>query len=261
MTRPTSPRLPWPGPATGLTDDKRYYQFNPYYHDYRPATIFGITKPWTGPELIDEILLGSKKWESARFVADRLWSFFAYPNPESHVVDRLVNVYVANGLSLGLMVREMFLQNEFYSAQAKEGLVRRPVDYVVACMRGAGSNVDEARPDWWLGEMGQELFYPPSPKGWKLTNWLSGTTAWGKADFSGYLAYKASKRDWLAEIEYVAVPDAVNLALGFFGVDNVTPSTRSALENYLYAERATWEWPQHRNVMQLTMLAPELQVA
>ena len=245
----------------GLTDDGRYYQFRPYYHDYRDATIFGITKPWTGPEVIDEILLGSKKNESARFVADRLWTFFAYSEPESHVIDRMVNVYLANGLSLGAMVREMFLVDEFYSARAKEGLVRRPVDYVVACMRGAGSNVDEARPDWWLDEMGQELFYPTSPKGWKLTNWLSATTAWAKADFAGYLAYKAGSRDWLAEIEQLAVPDAVNICLGFFGIDTVTPSTRTALENYLYAERATWEWPQHRNMLRLTMLTPEIQVA
>ena len=54
---------------------------------------------------------------------------------------------------------------------------------------------------------------------------------------------------------------AVALALHFFGISDASPTTRTALENYLYAERATWEWPQHANLLTLTMLTPEIQVA
>ena len=59
----------------------------------------------------------------------------------------------------------------------------------------------------------------------------------------------------------MGVPQAVALALSWFGVEDADPSTRTAIENYLYAERATWEWPQHANLLTLTMLSPDIQVA
>lgn len=37
--------------------------------------IFGLTKTWDGPDVLDEILLGSKLATSARLIATKLWSF------------------------------------------------------------------------------------------------------------------------------------------------------------------------------------------
>ena len=133
---------------------------------------------------------------------------------------------------------------------------------MIQCMVGAGSTFDEARPDWWLEEMGQDLFYPPNPSGWQLNGfWLSARSIWAKAEFARHLAWKATNRDHLNEIETEGVPMAVAFALHFFGISDASNTTRAALEDYLYAERATWEWPQHANLLTLTMLTPEIQVA
>src|SRR4051812_48255893 len=91
---------------TGHSYDKEgVYTFFPKRHDTAAKTIFGITKAWDGPEVLDEILLGSKQAISARFIATKLWSFLAYPAPEPAVVDAIVAPYVASGLSIAALLK------------------------------------------------------------------------------------------------------------------------------------------------------------
>lgn len=245
-----------------LDDEYRRYQFQGYHHDYRNKTIFGITRPWDGPEVIDEILLGSKQLIAAKFITRKLWEYFAHENPAESLVTALANQFISDGLNIGLLLRNIFLHDDFWNSTSRQAIVRSPVEYVLQCIVGAGSSLDEARPDWWLDQMGIRLFYPPNPSGWQLNGfWLSASATWAKAEFARHLAWKATRRDHLHEITQEGVPTAVSLALNFFGIPDASATTRTALENYLYAERATWEWPQHANLLTLTMLTPEIQVA
>ena len=75
------------------------------------------------------------------------------------------------------------------------------------------------------------------------------------------LVWKMSQRDHLEEIYDLSVPAVVDLLRGWFSLNTLTTKTRRALEDYLYAERATEEWPQYRNVLTLVMLSPEMQLA
>lgn len=245
-----------------LENGLRTYFFDSYWHDHRNKTIFGITRNWDGPAVIDETVLNTHRTTSARYIATQLWSFFAYPDPDSSIIDDLVAPYLANNLNLGLLVREVFMHDEFYSARARTGLVRSPVEWLVACARAASSPADECNPQWWWRDMGQELFYPPNPSGWNQNaEWISATGAWARADFAGYIAYRMDQRDHLQEIEDLSVPAAVDLLKGWFSLNQLSSRTRDALEDYLYAERANDEWPQYKNVLMLTMLSPEMQLA
>ncbi|MBN4059640.1 DUF1800 domain-containing protein [Acidimicrobium ferrooxidans] len=245
-----------------LDEEKYVHEFHPQHHDYRNKTIFGITRAWNGPQVIDEIITGSKQTASARFIAKKLFEFFAYADPSSTVVNRLADDFIAGGHQIWVLVRNILLSNEFWSAEARKAMVRSPVEFVVACMQGAGSSVAEARPDWRLKTMGMELFDPPNPSGWQQNGfWVSSTAQWAKADFARNLSWKAVNRDFLSQIEFLSVPDAVAIALSLFGVEDASPTTRQALENYLYAERATDEWPQQANLLTLTMMTPDIQVA
>ncbi len=245
-----------------LSEDRRNYEFHPWHHDYRDKTIFGITRDWDGPALIDEVLKGSKKLPAARYLARKLFEYLAYQGPDESVVATLADYYLANDLSIGLLVRAILLHDEFWSERARFAYVRSPVEYAVACLIGAGSSEEESRPDWWLDTMGQELFYPPNPSGWHLNGyWISATSMWAKAGFARHVAWKAVDRDHLAEILTMGAPQAVSLVLSFFGLPEVSTATRRALEDYVYAERATDEWPLHANLLTLVMLTPEMQLA
>ena len=63
-------------------------------HDGRTTTanktLFGLVpRNWNGPAALTEIIRGSKQNTCARFIATKLWSFFAYPAPASSLVDDL----------------------------------------------------------------------------------------------------------------------------------------------------------------------------
>lgn len=246
-----------------MLDDERYfYEFRANYHDYRNKTIFGITRDWDGPAVIDEILTGSKAVASSRFIARKLFAFLAYHDPSATMVDQLATSFRNSGLQIWVLVREILRSDEFWSARAREAKVRSPAEYVIACMNGAGASADEARPDWWLESMGMDLFYPPNPSGWQSDGfWVSSTAQWAKADFARYVTWKAVRRDFLIEVETMAVPVAVAAAFSLFGIEDADTATRRAIEDYMYAERATWEWPQHSNLLTLTMLTPDIQIA
>lgn len=250
----------WSGHHLG---DERYaYQFEPRYHDDRNKTIFGITRPWDGPEVIDEVLLGSKRVASARFVVGRLWTHFAYPGPEQSVVDDLVQVYLSANLNLTATMRALFNHPAFWTDRARRGLVFDPAEYVVNAMRATGSNVDESRPDWWLEEMGQDVLYPPTPAGWgKNGYFVNASTMLARVEFASYLGGKARQRDWLAEIEQMSVGQAVSTLMDFMGVSSMSPRTRTVLEDHLLALRRDTEWAQISNMITLALLTPEVALA
>ena len=61
-----------------------------------------------------------------------LWSYFAYPDPETAVSDAITNAFLAsNDLDINALLRAIFNRPEFYSAKAKNGLVRTPTEFVV----------------------------------------------------------------------------------------------------------------------------------
>src|SRR5262245_57952324 len=86
------------------------------FHDSGVKTILGQTGNWDGYDAI-EIILGltdSSGSVSGRFLAGKLWSFFAGTDAPSAVVDALQSVYVTSGHSLRELVRALFLRDEFW---------------------------------------------------------------------------------------------------------------------------------------------------
>ena len=65
-----------------------------------------------------------------------MWSFFAYPDPDDTIVTALANTFISNNLSIEELVRVIFNHAAFLSPAATQGLVRSPVEWVVACIEG-----------------------------------------------------------------------------------------------------------------------------
>jgi uncharacterized protein (DUF1800 family) len=245
----------------GLDKEGRY-AFRADRHDFGAKTIFGITKAWDGPELLDEIVLGSKKQVSARFIATKLWSFLAYPNPEPAVVDAIVAPYLASNLDIATLLKAIFLRPEFYGPKATGALVRSPIEYVVVAMKGTGLGCDVAHPEWWLEAMGQAPFNPPNVSGWRQNGyWIASSTTWAKAAFAGHLRWKANERNVLGGTQALQPRDAVRTALAMFGVEDPKARTVMAMEEWLRTERRTTRWAERPNLLLLSLLSPDVQLA
>src|SRR5207249_2459854 len=99
--------------------------------------------------------------------------------------DGIVRPYIDANLDVTALLRAIFLRPEFYSARAYNQLVRSPIEYVVAAMKGVGYGPDVAHPEWYLDGMGQRPFYPPNVAGWKQNAyWISSSAQWAKSSFA-----------------------------------------------------------------------------
>lgn len=249
---------------TGHVRDRRTgeYRFDAGAHDTGQKRFFGTTKNWDGPQIVTEILTGKKKAVSARFIASKLWSFLAYPDPEPAVLDAIVPAYLNGGLQVRPLLKAIFLRPEFYSVKAKRGLVRSPIEYMVAAMRGAELGASVAHPEWWCESMGQVPFKPPNVSGWRPNGyWISSSATWAKISFANHLRWKINDTELLKGIERLSPAESVKTVLRQFGVDNAGPQTKRALEAYVNRERATDRWAERTNLIMLVLLSPEMQLA
>ncbi len=122
---------------------------------------------------------------TGRFIAWRMWRFFAYSTTlDDPVLQPLADAYYQNNHHIGAMVRAMLTSPDFFSAKAYRGRLKSPVEFYVGSIRALGLEVgykDVNNAPALLQQMGQVLFDPPNVSGWDgdkdSTNWL-GTQNW-----------------------------------------------------------------------------------
>src|SRR5579862_1110204 len=132
-------------------------------HDSGQKTVLGQTGPWGGEDVV-HILTHAPA--SARFVAARVWSHFAYPvTPSDGVVGDLAEGFAADR-DLGGLVKAVLLHPGFRSPAATTGLVKQPVEWVVGAARVLGVPVADTRFVTALEGLGQQPFAPPNVGGW-----------------------------------------------------------------------------------------------
>lgn len=162
----------------------------PELHDRRVKTILGKTGQFGPEEVLAQM---AHHPATARRMAAKLWSFFAYENPEPKVVDRIAKVWTESGLELKPTIRAIAGSDEFWSDRCVRTQIKSPVDYNVGMLRqlGAGQHFMETRghgqlpnspmPDDVANSLGEirgrmewqglSLLFPPDVSGWR----------WGRA--------------------------------------------------------------------------------
>jgi len=245
-----------------ILNDHDAYTFTPEAHDWEPKTFFGDTRNWDGPTVIDHIVNGPKKMFVARFIARKLWSFLAYPNPEAAVVESVAADFAGSGMEIKPLIRSILLHPQFRSTKAKQGLIRSPIEYAVAAMRASGLSCAEAHPEWSLRPMGQQPFYPPNVSGWKQNRyWVNASALWAKSQFASTIRWELFNGGELADSNSLSAPDAVEAALGRFGIVDPSAVTRNALVDYVTIERQSSAWSERAGLLLLPLVTPEMQMA
>ncbi len=239
------------------------YIWYPGRHDGGSKTIWGITRSWDGPDTITEIVRGSKQRACARFIATKLWAFLAGPAPSTEVVDGLVDAFVAAGMNIKALVRAIFLRPEFRSPAVRTGLLRSPIEWMVATMRALGLPASAARPEWYAERAGQYLYAPPNVGGWRANDgWIATSTTWGRGSFASHCQWQARDRGVFAGADQMTPAAAAQMAFDRFGITDPSPATRAAVEAYVAGEKAARRgWAIQPSLVVLMMMSPDFQAA
>jgi uncharacterized protein (DUF1800 family) len=257
------------------------YLWRANQHDNNDKALFGLTpRNWDGPEIIDEILstnAAGKRIVAARFITRKMWEFFANQSPSPALVDEIATKAVGYDFDVKRWVREVLIHPQFYTPAAKQGLVRSPIDYVVAALYHTGLSTATTEPQWSLDDMGQSPFYPPNVAGWKMNRyWVNAGAMGGRAGFARHLTWRLldGRGDTNPNLvlpggtwSYDALDDLAPAAL----VDTLaggmrlelTPTSRTALVNWAATEANQWgpTWWRSTNIVTLLLLVPEMHVA
>jgi uncharacterized protein (DUF1800 family) len=162
---------------TGYRTDGQTQEFRFVANQFDPSdkTFMGRTGPWRGDEIIDIILA---KPQCAKFIAAKLWRFFAYENPEPALIDALANKFREARYEIRPLLKIMFASEEFYSDRARNSIVKSPVQYIIQSRRTLGLSAPTGAPlTFMYRQLGQLPFYPPNVKGWDGgKSWINTAT-------------------------------------------------------------------------------------
>lgn len=168
--------------------------FRPGQHDNGEKTVLGKSGRLSGEQVL-EILV--QQPQTPRYIVKKMWEWFAYPNPEDSIIERLASKFASSGQDIKVLVRAIMESPEFYSEKALNGVIKNPVDFCIPIIRafGVGENVRgnmlTAEPGTTgrqalaisslaqtsTTSMGMELLYPPDVAGWEGGNgWITTAT-------------------------------------------------------------------------------------
>jgi uncharacterized protein (DUF1800 family) len=211
---------------------------------------------------------------AARFIANKLWEWFAYPHPDKvGIVDPLADVFVAANYNIRPLVFEILVHDEFYSEAARTGTAKTPVDFANQLINALGTKSNfEALPGA-LERMGMDLFNPPSVNGWNHSEaWLATARFRERFYLAQRIAAGRTKKDngYLTKVDKLLDPsvtssgDIVDTMLARFGVHSVPAASRQALIDYLETGAALsddeWLEVKFRGLLVLIFTLPEFQV-
>lgn len=147
-----------------LEKDQILFQERPMAHDNGLKDFMGHAGRFNGDDII-RIIVGQP--QSARFIMKKLWSFFAYENPDDSLLSDLAETLRNNKMEFAPTLRSLFASEAFYSPQALHNQVKSPAQWLVGLLK----DLDSPAPHpgittQMLNQLGQSLFQPPNVKGW-----------------------------------------------------------------------------------------------
>src|SRR2546427_9536064 len=199
--------------------------FVPRLHDDGPKTFLGKTGNFTGDDIVDMLV---PLRATAERLSARLFSFFAYPNPEPEIVHHLADTFQQNRHNVGAVVREIVAMDAFYSEKAYRALVKSPAELVAQTLKATGADAKGyVAAATAMAPMGQVLFYPPNVAGWPAgSSWINSSTLLTRIN----LANSATQR-MRASLPTQSLDNLTRTLVD----GNVSPSTKDGLQSYATA--------------------------
>jgi uncharacterized protein (DUF1800 family) len=226
---------------TGWTISDGQAVFVPRRHDHGLKTVLGVTGRLSGDDVIDILLA---RPETAVFIARKLTRFFVADPPDEALVARLAESFRASGYAISVLLRDLFRAPEFLAEANYRALIKSPVELLIGTLKACGIRQIVPEHVRLLRMMGQDLFAPPTVKGWDGgLAWLSTTTFLYRLTLAQVIASARDGRGadlpaLVAELRSRNQTDpgaVVDAWLDWLVDGDATPAARQALVTYLTA--------------------------
>ncbi|HZW05573.1 MAG TPA: DUF1800 domain-containing protein [Phycisphaerales bacterium] len=275
---------------TGFTFRDDSFQFEKNNHDDGPKTILGASGRLDGHAFVDVIL---RQRACAQFMAAKFYRFFVgdYPTGDRQLdaaantfVNEMATVFRSN-YHVGKLLKKVLMSEHFFDPAVRNEQIKSPVMLAVGTVRSLNTPVRELSvlADA-CDKMGQNVFFPPSVKGWDGgRSWINTSTLFVRQNLTVFLltGRRANGRDGMADKEPFpgsellahladAYPDdfkdgsaagKLNAILKFT-VGTPNPAARAVLDEFV-ADRApdgAFDAAVMRDLMMLVTSLPEYQL-
>ena len=179
---------------TGWELRRGSFHFNRVLHDVDEKTLFGMRRVWSGSEAIDHVLA---QHSAAAFLAAKLLRYYVSDDPRTceEFAEPLAVLVRQHDFHLAPVLRTLFMSRLFYSSLAHGSKIRSPIDLAIGTSRALSTTASTTGLARMLRPLGQELFRPPSVKGWDGgKRWINSTTLIGRANLIWFVANDAVSR-------------------------------------------------------------------
>jgi uncharacterized protein (DUF1800 family) len=163
-----------------LRDDAFF--FNANEHDQGPKIFLGQEGNFDGSDILNIL---AQHPATAERLTGKLFSFFVFESPEPQVLAPFVQVWRSTRGDVREVLRAIFLSPVFSSERAYRAQVKSPAEFVIGSIRSLGGTITPRQAVSWMARMGQDLFNPPSVKGWDGGKaWVSTSTLFERFNFA-----------------------------------------------------------------------------
>ena len=166
-----------------------HFDYRDEDHDAGEKTFLGETGKFNGEDIIAII---AKQESTARFVATRLFQFFAadeITEDGENAIQEMIASYFSSGYQIRAMLRTLFHTDYFKSDEARFARVKGPVEMVVGAIRMSGNYQNPALGIEKVSDtmlyMGQGLLQPPTVEGWhEGSEWIDSGALVERVNFA-----------------------------------------------------------------------------
>jgi uncharacterized protein (DUF1800 family) len=161
---------------TGWEIRERKAAFDARQHDEGDKAVLGQKGKWRETDIARICL---EQASAPYFVAGKVVRFLVSETMPvtRELLEPLAVQFRKDGYHIGRLVETVLRSNLFFSPEAYRARVKPPVDFTLGIVRGLEGRIGTTALAQSLEELGQNLFYPPSVKGWDGgAAWLNGQT-------------------------------------------------------------------------------------
>lgn len=180
---------------TGYTFEGNEFIYRDNFHDQGSKRILGASGRLDGDDFVRAILA---RRDCSRFIARKLYRYFVADVPDDNratsagargAIAQIAQTMLASRYEIKPVLRRLFMSAHFYHDSIRNQQIKGPIQLVVGAIRSMLTPTrDLSVLIDALDLMGQNIFYPPSVKGWDGgRSWINTSTLFVRQNILSYL--------------------------------------------------------------------------